>query len=72
MKATALFIYKKACTQLGLTVYTRRVGKKQYMFIPHTISGFFLTPKHKNLYPHIPAALLAQSPTLFYLVYLKG
>ena len=27
MKATALFIYKKACTQLGLTVYKRRVGK---------------------------------------------
>lgn len=69
MKATFV-IHKKACTQLGLTVYKGNEKKAVYvyttLFIP-TISGFFLMPKHRNLYLHIyiPAALVAQTPTLF-------
>lgn len=66
MKATALFIYKKACSWDSVCIKEEWGGGKPCVFIGHTISGLFLMLKHRNRSPHIyiPAALLALNPTL--------
>lgn len=74
MKATALFIYKKACSWNSLCI-KEDWERKQYMFIRPTIFWALSYTETQDPIPtHLYSCCFAspKSISLFYLVYLKG